>query len=301
MRVRRSALVFSTLCLVGLGACGALACSSFSAADAPALPEAGTLPADGSAGDAEIPADAAPAADAGTSAYRAAVLGAGPIGYWRMGSVGPGNDVPDEIGRHPLLLEGGGHQVAVPGAIPADDGANQAVRFDGVGSYARVTDAAAFDFAKGAPFTVECWARREGPEGGGDYFQNLVGKIEGFDPNARGYVLYVAPREPANEIGGLMANYDASAGVFGHPAVAAGVWAHYALVFDGAALTLYVDGSVKQARALTNELPVRTGDLIVGRDPRELNSYWSGAIDEIAIYPRALSLAQIMDHHALGH
>jgi hypothetical protein len=298
MRKPSAALVLSAVGLLGLAAAGALSCSDFSGGDAPAAPEGGAPPSDGGPGDAAQDArDSAAPLDAATSAYRAAVLGDGPIGYWRMGSVGGASDVPDEMGSSPLYLQGGGHVLAVPGAIATDDGDNKAIRFDGTTSYASVVDASAFDFANGAPFTIEVWGRRDVPDGGGDTFQNLVGKIADFDPAARGYLLYVAPHAE-NQTGGQISTPDAAVGVFG-PLVPAGAWAHYALVFDGNKLTLYINGTAQPSKLVTAKLAVRSGDLVVGRDPREDNSYWPGAIDELAIYPKALTLMQLLTHYNL--
>jgi hypothetical protein len=301
MRLRSSVLVVSAVWLVGLGWSGALACSSFSAADSaePAPPSEGGTATEASAGDASAALDALPVeADAG-SAYRTAVLADGPIGYWRMGGVGVASDVRDEMGAHPLFLQGQGHQLDVPGAIPGDLGDNKAIRFDGIGSFATVVDAGAFDFPDRAPFTLECWGRREVLDGGGEYFENLLGKIDGYHPNARGYLLYVAPNATSPETSGQMAEPDASAGIYG-PVVGPDVWAHYALVFDGKSLTLYVNGTAVATRNVTQRLAPRPGDFIVGRDPRQLRGYWPGAIDEIAIYPRALSIVQILAHYNIG-
>jgi concanavalin A-like lectin/glucanase superfamily protein len=69
-------------------------------------------------------------------------------------------------------------------------------------------------------------------------------------------------------------------------------WSHLAATYDGATLRLYVNGAQVSSRALTGAMRVTGQPLRIGG-----NAVWaewfSGRIDEVRVYSRALSAAQI--------
>ena len=69
-------------------------------------------------------------------------------------------------------------------------------------------------------------------------------------------------------------------------------WTHLAVTYDGAMLRLYVNGTQVGSQAMTGSMVTSTGALRVGG-----NSVWGeffqGQIDEIRIYNRALTQAQV--------
>jgi hypothetical protein len=298
VRPRLAALL--VVMTAGGGAGGA--CSSFSAGDPAALVEGGADAAetDGSAADAG--ADAV--GDRTTpSAYRDAILAAGPLAYWRMGKTA-GLSIDDESGHgNNLVLQGmaGGYVVGEPGAIVGDT--DTAIRFDGKTGNARAAMSRAFDFPDGAPFTIELWAKRDEIEGGA-YFQHLISHIEGVATNRTGFLLYVLPTastpsaypSTSFEVDAL-ANLEQSTSL-GSP-VAAGKWGHYAGVVDTAGmLTLYVDANTSTPRQRKGPMTVKTAALVIGAG--ENGGQFPGTIDEVAIYARALTLTEIAAHKSLG-
>jgi len=70
------------------------------------------------------------------------------------------------------------------------------------------------------------------------------------------------------------------------------VWTHLAVTYDGATLKLFVNGALVASKAQTGSIEVSSGALRMGG-----NSIWQewfkGAIDEVRVYNRALSQAQI--------
>jgi Concanavalin A-like lectin/glucanases superfamily/Bacterial Ig-like domain/Bacterial Ig domain/PKD domain/Glucose / Sorbosone dehydrogenase len=69
-------------------------------------------------------------------------------------------------------------------------------------------------------------------------------------------------------------------------------WAHVTATYDGAALRLYVDGALITTTAVTGAMPVSTGPLRVGGNSI-WGEYFQGLIDEVRVYRRALSTAEI--------
>jgi hypothetical protein len=79
-----------------------------------------------------------------------------------------------------------------------------------------------------------------------------------------------------------------------------GVFVHVAGVFDGTSLTVYVNGlndgskNVPAMNAPVNTLPLR-----IGADSAAMNQ-WSGLIDEVSLYSRALKPAEVQAIYATG-
>lgn len=84
-----------------------------------------------------------------------------------------------------------------------------------------------------------------------------------------------------------------NSGVSGSTVVADGKWHHGAVTFDGAVVALYSDGAlVKTDNTLTLNTVGTT--LSIGRSvPANDNDYFSGQLDDVRIYDRALSAAEI--------
>jgi hypothetical protein len=69
-------------------------------------------------------------------------------------------------------------------------------------------------------------------------------------------------------------------------------WSHLAATYDGAVLRVYVNGNQTGSRTVSGELLTSTGALRVGGNSL-WGEYFQGRIDEIRIYNRALSQAEI--------
>jgi hypothetical protein len=231
-----------------------------------------------------------------TDLYRDAIMADHPLVYWRMGKVSAAA-VPDETGGgNALVLQGTGHQLGVSGAVKGDDAA---MGFDGESSFAIASDARALDFTEVAAFTLECWARRE--TGGASYFQHLISNVDGVANNRDGYVLYLLPEPAAGEAPRSVFERDRPAndvGIFG-PVGKVSAWAHYAAVFDGVTATLYVNGTLASTGMAPGNIASRKTPFAVARATNGAN-FFKGALDEIAVYPRALDAAAIAKHVVLA-
>jgi len=70
------------------------------------------------------------------------------------------------------------------------------------------------------------------------------------------------------------------------------MWAHLAATYDGVMMRLYVNGVQVASRAQTGAIATSTNALQIGGDTI-YGQYFAGRIDEVRIYNRALSAAQI--------
>jgi hypothetical protein len=182
-------------------------------------------------------------------------------------------------------VSGNGLTGTISGAIWTTQGRfGPALTFDGVNDWVTVADAAPLDLT--TALTLEAWVYPTA-SGGGAWRNVLIkeqaaGEVYNLYSKANTNVpaVYVAP-----EGGGAL---DAR----GKSAVPLNTWTHLAATYDGTTLRLFVNGTQAATRALTGSLITSAGALRIGG-----NSLWGeffkGRIDEIRIYNRALSVAEI--------
>jgi hypothetical protein len=231
---------------------------------------------------------------AGRPTYRSIVLTDEPLAYWRMG-IANGLSVPNEVGGdNALLLQGTGHELGQPGAIGAD--ADTAIGFDGTASFAIATNSRVLDFTERAPFTLECWALRR--TGGASYFQHLISNVVGNAGARDGYSLYLLPEPASGEDARTTFEYNRpgdEVGLWG-PMPAEATWAHYVVTFDGAQAILYVNGTLESTQPIAGAFAARTGSFGVARAATAARDYFKGVLDEVAVYPRALGVDEVVEH-----
>lgn len=216
--------------------------------------------------------------------YEGAVESHRPIGHWRLGDVGSPSAA--DRGPHGLLGTYEGSPTPVEGAIAGD--ADGALGIDGPGDGVLLPDIA--DLRTDDALSLEIWFRRAENSPMGPLFE--------FRNGTRGvHVWYNADDRTVH------ANLEDTEGAPHEirptePVLAPDVWHHVVLTYDGERARLFVDGErVGQVDGVFS--PRTDGPVNVGMhvdDERHL----IGAIDEVAIYDRALSASEIRRHHATG-
>jgi hypothetical protein len=206
--------------------------------------------------------------------------GSGPIGAWSFGE-GAGTTAADATGngRTGLLMNGAAW---VPGPI------GTAVGLDGADDYVEVQHAPALD---AYPLTVSAWVRTSA---GG-----LSGVLNKYLPSSfNGYQIFVNGGSLCAWYFKDASNYvwDGTSCTLAAPGHADGQWHHVAFIVDTAGGRLYVDGSLAATRAWTGSPgpASTTASLSFGRYPGIATPCLAGAIDEVRLYARALSPAEIL-------
>jgi hypothetical protein len=226
-------------------------------------------------------------AAASGGAYRAAVLADGPTAYWRLAER-TGRTAGDETGHGNDGTYSPSCALGAAGALLNDGDA--AAAFDGVSSTVRVPSAQ-LDFAGSAAFSVEAWIK---VTAFGPSYRHFLNH-ETQNGNRQGYAAFL---DPDGAIG--FERYVSAQGftMLG-PHATTGEWIYVVGTFDGAALTLYVNAALVATMADTRAAVALGDDLYLGAG--ETVKFFDGAIDEAAVYARALTPAQVAAHyHASG-
>lgn len=227
---------------------------------------------------------------AAANVYRDEVIADAPRGYWRLGETG-GTVAADAGANGNPGSYRGAMTLGVTGALPGDP--DNAARFDGVDDRVTMNDPASgiFDFGTG-DFTVEAWIKTSV---GGD--RTVIGKRS---TNPYWYVLVT---DDPGHTGDVRANiHDGSVQRQGYSTtrVDDGAWHHVVVVFQRAdGIAFYVDGAASGFTAGASPGSVdNSAALQVGKTSG--GGYFSGDVDEVAVYNTALSPARIQAHQLAG-
>ena len=180
------------------------------------------------------------------------------------------------------------HSGAISGATWTTSGRfGGALSFDGVNDLVTVADHASLDLT--TAMTLEAWVRPTNFNG----WETVLLKEAGTD---LAYSIYAdnngndsgGPRRPAAWIRQGSTSYSTA----GAAQLPLNTWTHLASTYDGATLRLFVNGTQVSSLARSGAVNTSTGALRIGG-----NTIWSewfqGEIDELRIYDRVLSAAEI--------
>ncbi|MDD4922718.1 MAG: LruC domain-containing protein, partial [Bacteroidales bacterium] len=72
-------------------------------------------------------------------------------------------------------------------------------------------------------------------------------------------------------------------------------WYHLALTYDGSILKMYVNGQLKNSKAVTGKLNVNDRNICIGSN-NGTQKFFNGSVDEVKIFGKALDQTQIQTH-----
>jgi hypothetical protein len=258
------------------------------------------------------------------SPYEAHVLSLKPAGYWRLGEA-KGPTVRDASGNKRDGTYHGALDFHQPGALKDDP--NTSILLKGK-AFVEIPNNKAFSVSdKG--LTVEAWLRLSeldfpGQIGGGDDpYVHWLGKGE-KDEFEWGFRLYSKHKKDGqlsgrpNRISAYIWNPKSAAkdapnegaGAYFQDELVPNQWMYVVAVYDppgkGAGVRIYRDGVLRKGppdpgtlystfdiKPVHGSAPVRLGT-------RDKASFLHGGLDEVAIYPRVLTAAEILKSYQLG-
>jgi hypothetical protein len=214
------------------------------------------------------------------SAYSDLIIAHGASNYWRLGE-GSGTTAVDVIGGANGTISGG-VTLAQPGAIA--DG-NKAMTFNGTTGRITAGNIAALNFLAGS-YTIEAWVY---PLAGGGYFA-VVGK--GQLTTTTGWRAFIVS---SNNLCLFWGN-DSSTYATSTLPITTGAWHHLIWGYNATASAVFyaVDG-VYESFAAANHSVTSTDVVTISGDASS-TYFVNGRIDEVAIYSRALTPAEITAH-----
>jgi YD repeat-containing protein len=213
--------------------------------------------------------------------------------YWRLGETS-GTTLADSFGSSSASTNGG-VTLGVGGALVGDP--NSAVSFDGSNDSAT----ASLNLSSASQLTVEFWLKWNAYANDDDLALEFT-----LSPNLLNGGFSIDPNSP--ELGGRFGvaigrGSTRNNAYFARPS--AGVWHHYAFVLDTKATAAqqvlpYVDGKVVSFSKTSSGTGAGNfaNSTLYFMSRAALTSFGSGSLDEVAIYKRALSAAEIATHFA---
>ncbi|MGZ0146838.1 LamG-like jellyroll fold domain-containing protein [Kribbella sp. WER1] len=222
-----------------------------------------------------------------STAYDQIVNADGPQTYWRLGEAAGATTSVDSSGQNntgPFT----GVTLGVPGAIAGNTAMTTST------TTGRMVGAKASSMPQ--QFTVEAWVKQSGTNRGGRIIGFSNGKTQSTVINDR--MLYM--RTSGAIVFGV--NDGAQRTLTSVSGKNDGNWHHVVGTYDNGAMKLYVDGALSGS-AQVGQAALYYGWWRVGYDN---NNSWPGGgatqtgmgIDEAAVYPYALTAAQIQSHYS---
>ena len=238
-------------------------------------------------------------------AYARMILSDGAIGYWRLNettgrtaqNAAPLGEAGKYVGRH-MLNE--------PGVFPDDT----AIELHGTGQYVAIPTYTPYQNLSN--WSVEAWVNPAAPTSKGADIAFLAHAWDSSSiPFVLGYGSFNASYSDARHA--WTGFYRSFVGTWSRKGEVTGRWSrvadsivlptnswtHLTGTYDGAMLRLYKNGR------LVNETAATENDLVAGDVPLYIGSRWwlgaqhffSGSVDEVALYPVALTPDQIENHY----
>ncbi len=175
---------------------------------------------------------------------------------------------------------GNGHNGSISGAAWAPGHSGRALTFDGVDDMVTVPDHARLDLTNA--FTMEAWVRPDTLNG----WWRMVLMKEASSSFA--YALY-ASTNAANQPSGWIRG----GGVVGSSATPVGAWSHLATTYEGGTMRIYVNGQLAATATGIAAARDSAGALKIGGNSIWGGEAFDGLIDDVRIYARALSQAEV--------
>jgi hypothetical protein len=176
----------------------------------------------------------------------------------------------------------------VSGAVRVAGLRGNALSFDGVNDSVTIPDAAALDLTAG--MTLAAWVNM----GSRDGWETIILK-ENIDTYS--YALYAQDGGTVQggsiEPSGNVSVAGRAETLLGAAALAGGTWVHIATTYDGTTQRFFVNGVEQSNAAVAGPIDTGAGALRIGGNDVWAGEYYNGLIDEVRIYNRALTAAEI--------
>ena len=188
-------------------------------------------------------------------------------------------------------VSGNGRNGTIRGAQFANGKAGKALQFDGIDDWVTVADVTNSSLDLTSGMTLSAWVNAFEFTG----WETILLKERGV--GAMSYALYAqdggVAGGGADAPSGVVRAGAADQAVRGTSAVPLHAWTHLATTYDGTTLRIYVNGALVASRPQAGPIAVGNGALRIGGNNSWAGEFFSGLIDEIRVYNRALTDVEI--------
>ncbi len=179
----------------------------------------------------------------------------------------------------------GTHSKISDGALTGQS--DPAAVFDGRTSALSV--ATAPDYAGTQPYTLELWVR---PHKIDSSYRFLISREASTSTGRQGTGIWLS----ASGLGFERWKNGVGTSVDYSPGLPTGAWSNVTATYDGATMRLYVNGSQVGSRTSTTPLVALSGPTQIGTGAGGQAGFFSGDIDEVALYARAIIRSHVAAH-----
>jgi len=184
-----------------------------------------------------------------------------------------------------------GKNGAIQGAVHVAGVFGSALSFNGLTDWVTLTDGTGSPLDLTNGMTIEAWVKPT--------------ELDGWDPivikeraaDSLSYALYGNDGSPdpfgANVPANTIRVGAGDMNLRGPGALPLNTWTHVAITYNGSVQSLFVNGVRVAQRAQTGNIVAANGALRIGGDSTFANEFFKGLIDEVRIYNRARTAAQI--------
>ena len=210
-------------------------------------------------------------------------LDSGLVVWYTMDSIS-GSTLIDSAGTYNGTMQNSPAQVA--GKV------GSALSFNGVNQFVDISSAWGAFPVSNTDFTLACWAKHNSTVGQQDIIGLFQYSAGGFRLVADGSVMYAQ-----------LSNGSGNSLLLMNPSITTGVWSHYLITFEpGVGIKGYING-VPVANLAASWAVLASGYGKIGAESSAGGTaarFFSGLIDDVRIYNRALSDAEVSDLFSLA-
>jgi hypothetical protein len=221
----------------------------------------------------------------------------GLVGYWNFddGAGTNANDASDQNNDGTLTTMDPNTDW-----VSGKAGNGGALDFDGSDDYVSVTNETNFDFERTDSFSMFVWINQDASAD-----NTIVGKMSDTAPNT-GFEI----RTTSDKIRAILRNDNSPANqiiVDSTSAISSSQWYHVGFTYDGSSaasgVIVYIDGVAETPSVVSDTLSatiLHNLNFTIGNRSDGTGAVWNGKIDEVRVYNRALSAAEIRYHYSRG-
>ncbi len=184
---------------------------------------------------------------------------------------------------------GGNNGTLINGASFTNGMVGQAFSLDGT-SYVSIPDSPALDIFVSS-ITIETWIKVNQLGANSDW----AGIVTKGNSSWR-----LQGTAEANTITFSASGVSPNGDLYGSQNVNDGQWHHVAAVYDGTNMFLYVDGTLDVSQPATGSISQNSYPICIGENAEAWGHLWNGLIDEVSVYDRALTAAEIQSIYSAG-